>query len=279
MQGASRSSLASLRDVLNERADGANARTLGELADTVFSVVTLFAGSGSLRRTISDPALTSDQKLSLVDNLFAQRLSDDALAIVREVARLRWSSPRDVVDALEAVAVEAALQQAETQGVLDEVEDELFRFERIVESQSGLRAALTDRYLPTERKRELLHRLLDGKVADVSLALIERAALAPRGRTVERVLDEFTELAAARRERLIAHVTSAVALSDEQQEALAEALRREFGRNVRLQVVIDDTLIGGLTVRVGDELIDGSVLRHLGAARRQMSGGSGVRGR
>jgi F-type H+-transporting ATPase subunit delta len=115
--------------------------------------------------------------------------------------------------------------------------------------------------------------LIDGKVADVSAALIERAVLSPRGRTIERVLDDYAELAAKRRERLIAHVTSAIDLSEDQQERLVAALRREFGSDIRLQVVVQPDLIGGLTVRIGDELIDGSVLRHLGAARRQMTGG------
>jgi F-type H+-transporting ATPase subunit delta len=97
--------------------------------------------------------------------------------------------------------------------------------------------------------------------------------VAPRGRTIERVLDDYAQLAAGRRERLIARVTSAVDLTDDQQERLGEALRREFGREIRLEVVVDPSLLGGITVRIGDELIDGSVLRHLGAARRQLTGG------
>jgi F-type H+-transporting ATPase subunit delta len=64
-----------------------------------------------------------------------------------------------------------------------------------------------------------------------------------------------------------------VALDEDQQERLSAALRREFDRDIRLQVVVDPDLIGGLTVRIGDELIDGSVLRHLSVARRQLSGG------
>jgi F-type H+-transporting ATPase subunit delta len=273
MQGASRASLAALRDVLAEQTTSADAATLAKVSDALFAVVTLLVGQGSLRRTLSDPAIGPDAKARVVDSLLAERIDPAALEVVRGVALLRWSEPRDVVDALEALAVEAALQQAESEGVLDEVEDELFRFGRIVDGQHELRAALTDRNLPTARKADLLHRLIDGKVARVSSALIERAVVAPRGRTIERVLDDYAQLAAQRRQRLIAHVTSAVDLSDDQQERLAGALHREFGREIRLQVVVDPSLLGGLTVRIGDELIDGSVLRHLGAARRQLTGG------
>src|SRR3954469_1586965 len=277
MQGASRESLASLRDVLAEQTGSARAVDLERVADTLFEVVTLLADEGAVRRALSDPAIETDAKVGFVDTLFRERLDDTSLELVRETARLRWSSPRDVVDAIEALAVETALQRAEADGVLDEVEDELFRFERIMDSQHELRAALTDRNLPAGRKTDLLHRLLDDKVADVTLALILRAVLLPRGRTVERVLDEFIELAAKRRERLIARVTSAVSLSDDQQSALAEALKREFDRDIRLQLVVDPEIICGLTVRIGDELIDGSVLRHLGAAHRRLTGGSGHR--
>jgi F-type H+-transporting ATPase subunit delta len=275
MQGASRASLASLRDVLAGQV-GSSGTSPDEVAAELFSVVTLLAETGTLRRTLSDPALEADRKVQLVDTLLGQRLGGPALEVMRGLARLRWSEPRDVVDAVEAIAVEAALDRAEAGGVLDEVEDELFRFGRIVDGQPDLRRALTDRSLPTDRKSDLLHRLIDGKVADVSASLIERAVLAPRGRTIERVLDDYAELAARRRERLIAHVTSAVPLDESQQQRLAEALGREFGHDIRLQVVVDPELLGGLTVRVGDELIDGSVLRHLGAAHRQLTGRSRV---
>jgi F-type H+-transporting ATPase subunit delta len=276
MQGASRESLARLRETLGDAAPSAD-RDLQQISDTLFSLVSLFADQGALRRTVSDPGLDADRKVAFVDNLFGNRIDAVALDVLRQAARLRWSAPRDVVDALEALAVEAALQRAEADGVLDEVEDQLFRFERIMDAEPALRAALTDRNLPAERKAQLLRRLLDGKVADVTLSLIDRAVLSPRGRTVERVLDEFTELAAKRRERLIARVTTAVALTDEQQRALGDALRSEFGHAIRLQLVVDPEILGGVTVRIGDELIDGSVLRHLGAAHRHLTGRSGPR--
>lgn len=274
MQGASRESLATLRERLSGLTDDADAAALEQLADELFSVVTLLAGQGGVRRTLSDPALDAERKTRFVDTLFGSRLSAGGLDLLRELARARWSEPRDVVDALEHLAVETALVRAEREEQLDEVEDGLFRFERILAVEPRLRAALTDRLLPGERKLELLHRLLDGKVADVTFWLIERAVLAPRGRTFERVLREFTELAASRRERSLARVTTAVALTDDQQQRLAEALRRAVGRDIRLQVVVDPSLVGGLSVRIGDELIDGSVARQLVEARRRLTGGA-----
>jgi len=272
VQGASRASLAALRERLGELTGDADGESLQQLSDQLFSMVTLFAAQGGIRRTLSDPAIDASRKERFVDSLFGDRVSPTSVELLRQVARTRWSEPRDVVDAVENLAVEAALVRAERDAQLDEVEDGLFRFERILSAQPTLRAALTDRLLPQDRKLQLLHRLLDDKVAEVTFALVERAVLAPRGRTIEKVLRQFSELAASRRERLIARVTSAVPLTEEQQQRLTEALRASTGKDIRLQLLVDPSLIGGLTVRIGDEQIDGSVARHLGEARRRMSG-------
>jgi F-type H+-transporting ATPase subunit delta len=268
VQGPSRDSQAALRDAIRDAAD----RDAQTLSAELFAVVTLLAGNGALRRALSDPGTGAPVKQQVADRLLNGKVSAETLDLVRLAAGSRWSEPRDMVDALEAVAVDAAMSRAESSGNLDEVEDELFRFQRILNAEPALRAALTNRNLPAERRAELLHRLLDGKAADVTVALIERAVLHPRGRTIERVLDEFTAFAAQRRSRRIARVTTAVELTQQQQETLSTALARELGHDVRLQLVVDPTLVGGITVRVGDELLDASVLRQLDAAKRHLTG-------
>jgi F-type H+-transporting ATPase subunit delta len=274
VQGASRGSLAALRERLAELTGDLDDAALQQLSDELFSVVTILAGPGGVRRTLSDPAIDAARKERFVDALFGERVSTTAVELLKQIARSRWAEPRDVVDGLENLAVEVALVRAERDDQLDEVEDGLFRLERILASEHDLRAALTNRLLPDDRKLELLHRLLDDKVAGVTFTLVERAVIAPRGRTLERVLRDYSELAASRRERLIARVTTAVVLSDDQQQRLTEALRSSTGHDVRLQLIVDPNLVGGVTVRIGDEQIDGSVVRHLTEARRQLGGQS-----
>jgi F-type H+-transporting ATPase subunit delta len=271
MQGASRESLSGLRDRLP--ADG----DLAQLSEQLYSVVSLLTVQGSLRRALSDPSAAPYAKVVVVDSLFGSRLAPAALEIVREAARSRWSQSRDLLDSLEELAVDATLGSAESAGQLDEVEDELFRFGRILDAEPTLRAALTDRNMTAGTKSGLLHTLLDGKVSDVTFTLLERAVNEPRGRTIEHALRDLSTLAAQRRERLIAHVTSATPLTADEERDLAAALGRAFDYDVRLQVVVDASLIGGLTVRIGDELIDASVARQLDEARRKLTGRSGPR--
>lgn len=271
MQGASRNSLSALRDLLPSEGD------LTGLSNELYGVVSLLSSQASLRRGLADPSSPSRSKVRVVDRLFASRVGEQAVMLLREAARSRWSQPRDLVDSLEEIAVDAALVAAENDGVLDAVEDELFRFERILSAEPDLRAALTNRSYPAETKRGLLHTLLDGKVNDVTFSLLERAVLEPRGRTIERALHDLSTLAAQRRERLIAHVTSATELTDDEQRDLTAALGRLFEHEVRLQVVVDASLVGGLTVRIGDEIIDASVARQLDEARRKLTGHSGSR--
>jgi F-type H+-transporting ATPase subunit delta len=269
MEGPSRESLRLLRAAVPAKADSR------QLSDELYAVVGLLTAQGSLRRALTDPALEVKRKTAVVDQLLKAQLAAPTIALVKTGVELRWSESRDLVDALEELAVDSALAVAEAAGQLDEVEDELFRFERILDGEAALRAALTDPGLPDDRKRELLHRLLDGKVSDVTYSLLERAVITPRGRTIERVITDLSALTAKRRERLIARVTSAVELSEQEQTDLAAALQRNFGNDIQLQVVVDPELLGGLTVRIGDELIDGSVARQLAEARRRLTGRSG----
>jgi len=187
--------------------------------------------------------------------------------VLKGVVSQRWSSPRDLVDATEVLAVQAALLVAQADGSLDEVEDELFRFSRVVAQDPALRAVLTDRGLPDDRKTALLDGLLGERTRPETQRLVTSLVLAPRGRTLEDGLAEYGRLAAEIRERSVARVTSAIRLTDAQEERLAAALARTLGREVQLQVDVDPAVVGGLVVRVGDEVIDGTTKHHLRAAR------------
>jgi F-type H+-transporting ATPase subunit delta len=101
--------------------------------------------------------------------------------------------------------------------------------------------------------------------------LVTQAALAPRGRSLDRTLEEYSALAAEQRERLVAEVRAATDLSADQRSRLAAALSRAYGHDVHLNLVLDTQVIGGMIVRIGGEQIDASVASRLAETRRGLT--------
>ncbi len=281
MRGISRASLAELKEQLaaalpeTAAAGGAAtsaARSAADLGAELFAVVHLLDREHGLRRALSDPGKQPAEKAAVATALLQGKISPATVDLTAAAVRMRWSSPRDLADALEQLAVIALVASAEAGGKLDDLEDELFRFGRVVDGEPRLRAVLSDPSAPAEGKRELLARLLEGKVTEPTLRLIDEAAQHPRARSLDRSLEEFARLAAERRQRLVAVVRTATELSADHRSRLAAALAAVYGHQVHLNVVVDPGVVGGLSVQVGDELIDGTVASRLEAVRRRLAG-------
>jgi F-type H+-transporting ATPase subunit delta len=273
LQGASRESLdaarARLDDLLGSGAlDNAASTTL---AADLASVAAMLGHEVSLRRLFTDPSRPAAERAELATALLGDKVSASAAATFGELAGSRWSQPRDIATAVEVLAAQVELADAERAGELDSVEDELFRFARIVAAQPTLAEALSER-TPRERRLALVRDLLTGKVTAYTERLVEGLVGDPRGRTVVNGLDELAAMATARRERVIALVRTAAPLTEAQRERLTAVLGRLYGRAVHLNVEMDSTLIAGLTVQVGDEVIDGSVAGRLTEAARRLGG-------
>jgi len=290
MHASSRAALAEVRERLDalarpasgllERAKdrlagtprAASSEDLARLADELFAVARLLEGQPSLRRALSDPSGKPEERAALARRLLSGKVSDAALDLVETMARQRWSRPLDLVEAAETLGVEAALDAADAQGQLDGVEDELFRFGRIVAADPDLSRVLSDRTAPAKGKAELLDRLLAGKVSPVTALLLRNVLTGSHVGTAEVAIERLSETASARRGQSVAHVTSAVALSETQEQRLTQILGRLYGRTIGLQVTVDPEVLGGLVIRVGDEVIDGSVVHQLEAAGRRLTG-------
>ena len=266
MRGISRASIAEVEARLEPlTTDPAAADQLG---NELFAVAGLLASQPALRRALADQSHPASARAALANAVLAGKVGDDTISLVDAVAAAHWSVPGDLTDAVEQLAVQAIVAAAEAENRLDDLEDELFRFGRIVASAPELRIALTNPFLSADAKRQLLSELLADRVTPESLRLITEAAVSPLGRSLDVSLDEYARLAARRRERLVAEVHVAVPLSDDQRTRLAAALATAYGHQVHLNVVVDPRVAGGMTVRIGDELIDGSVASRLAVARR-----------
>ncbi|HET7141304.1 MAG TPA: F0F1 ATP synthase subunit delta [Candidatus Limnocylindria bacterium] len=264
MRGPSRASLTEAK----ERLAALGGRVTASLGDELFGVTDLLQAQSALRRVLADPARAPRARAELASALLAGKISEDAVTLVAEAAASRWSLPGDLVDAIEQIAVLAVVADAERAGTLDDVEDDLFRFGRVVSTEPRLRIALSNPFAPAELKDRLVHSLLDGKVGSQTLTLVTQAALHPRGRSLDSGLAEYARLAAEQRQRLVAVARVATDLSPAQRDRLAVALSRAYGRDVHLNIVLDPEVIGGMSIRVGDEQIDGSVASRLAGLRR-----------
>lgn len=272
MRGASRDSLSAARERLEELARAGDPSELATAGDGLFAVGALLEREGALRRALADPSLPGKTKTELARRLFGEALPEPALVVLDGAVSARWSRPADLLDALDELGATALLIVAEATGELDDVEDELFRFARIVDREPALLMALTDQGLPLDHKRDLVHALLEGRSRPATLRLVDEVVAHPRGRTLDRALEDYAELAAQRRARLVATVRVAVPLTEAQEERLSAGLAREFGHQVQLQVEVDPSVLGGVHVKVGDSVLDGTVAGRLTEARRRLAG-------
>ncbi|MBT2509967.1 F0F1 ATP synthase subunit delta [Streptomyces sp. ISL-98] len=271
MNGASREALAAARERLDALTDNTSvdaAKLAGELA----AVTALLDREVSLRRVLTDPSQAGEAKAGLAARVLSGQVGGETADLVSGMVRARWSRSRDLVDAIEVLADTADLTAAQQAGALDNVEDEVFRFGRIVSSSTELRAALTDRVATAAAKGELLRSLLGGKAHAVTERIIVRLVTQPRGRSLEAGLESISKVAAERRDRMVAVVTSAVPLTDQQKQRLGGALAKLYGRQMHLNLDVDPEVLGGIQVRVGDEVINGTIAERLEEATRRMAG-------
>ena len=271
LQGASRESLKAARETL-----GALIRSgdtdLPAVSDDLFSLTALLDRELPLRRALTDPSRDGDARVGLARAVLGEHVGGATADLLAWVVRARWSAPRELATALELLAVEAQVAAAEKAGRLDAVEDELFRIARSVAGAPELRSALSDTAAPVANRASLIEGLLEGRTSEETRRLVRQAVVAPRGRTFDRTVELYGQVAADRRSRLVATVTASAPLTEEQRSRLSAVLRRIYGHEVHLNVQLDEDIVGGIRVEIGDEVIDGSVLSRLDEARRRLVG-------
>jgi len=269
MKASSRQSLAAARNALEKKL------TSAEIAATtsrdLLAMVVVFDSNISLSRALTDRSRSVADKSELIKRVFANSVSEVTLSFALELIALRWSSPSDLVSAIERLGIETDAAAAEKSNSLDRLEEELFSFTQTVRKSPELRAALNDRARTGARKSDLIASLLKGKSLEATVRLIGALVDHPRGRNVDAVMADLADAIAARKSRTIAHVKSAVVLTQDQVDRIAQSLTAQIGTQVRVNVEIDATVVGGLNIRFGDEVIDGSIATRIGSAQRLLA--------
>ncbi|MDQ3985554.1 MAG: ATP synthase F1 subunit delta [Actinomycetota bacterium] len=173
-------------------------------------------------------------------------------------------------DSLVRGYAEALFRVVQAEGELDRVEDELFRFGKVLESNHELKQALSDQSIDKVQRAKILDELLSDKVSPHTLGLLSFVVEQGRGRQLPQILSELTDIAAEARKHVVAEVRSAVPLKDKQRDQLARALSKATGKNVEVKVLIDPSVIGGVVAKIGETIIDGTIRRRLEQLKEQV---------
>lgn len=269
MYAASREASSRSREALRAALTGSDsvAATTGS---ELFAVVAVLDDQRSLRVALADVSVPGSARAELSERVFGGKVSVATQAVLTTAVAQDWSRTSDLVATLVLLGQEALLESAANAGRLDAVEDELFRLGRIIADNPDLEQALSDRAKPFAAKRELLTRLLTGKAEPVTVSLAEQV-VTREGTRIGPAFDELSDLAASRRDQIVAHVRAAIVLTPPQRERLSASLQRIYGKPVTVHVQVDTSLLSGLVVRIGDDVIDGSAVGRLERLRRELA--------
>jgi ATP synthase F0 subunit b/ATP synthase F1 delta subunit len=273
MRSASRWSLRNLSDRFAVLAKDLDQKGLSTLSSELVAVAKMLDREIVVTRYLTLPAEDAAPRARLIERLLSGKVGDATLDVLRTAVSERWSANSDLVDAIEHVSRQALLEVAERDDQVDEVEDQLFRFSRILDAQPRLAILLGDYSVPVERRVGLLRNVLDAAssgVNSIAVALLSQTVELLRGQPAEEAVLFLAEVAVARRGEVVAQVSAAAELSAAQATRLTEVLSRIYGHPVTVQLQIDAALLGGLLIAVGDEVIDGTLSSRLIAAEAQL---------
>lgn len=273
MRSSSRVALVNLTERFTTVAKDLDNKALSALSSELVSVAQMLDREIVVTRYLTVPAEDAGPRVRLIERLLSGKVGDVTLEVLRAAVSERWSANSDLIDALEHLSRQALLEVAERENKVDEVEEQLFRFSRILDVQPRLAILLGDYAVPVEGRVGLLRKVLDSAsitVNPIVAALLTQTVELLRGRPAEEAVQFLAEVAVARRGEVVAQVSAAADLSDAQRSRLTEVLSRIYGHPVSVQLQIDTELLGGLLIAVADEVIDGTLASRLAAAEAQL---------
>ncbi|OCB26462.1 F0F1 ATP synthase subunit B/delta [Mycobacterium malmoense] len=273
MRSASRRAVVSLVERFGDIAKNLDNKTLSAVSSELVSVAEMLDREIVVTRYLTVPAEDAAPRVRLIERLVSGKVADATLDVLRLAVSERWSANSDLSAAIEHISRQALLEVAERENKVDDVEDQLFRFSRILDTQPRLAILLGDYAVPVEGRINLLRKVLDsatGSVDPIVVSLLTQTVRLLRGESAEEAIQFLVEVAVARRGEIVAQVAAAADLSDAQRSRLTEVLGRIYGHPVTVQLQISQELLGGLLISVADEVIDGTLASRLAAAQAQL---------
>lgn len=263
MGSATRSALESARAALDatKGVDLAAGRQLLAAGRTM-------GASSQLLGALSNPSGSPEGTAALVDEVFAE-LDRPARTLLQSMVASRWSSGGDLLAGIEEVGIRAIASTVEGESLL---EAELFEFGRAVTSEPELELALGSKRGTAEAKLALVTELLGARASAHSLEIASHLVRQPRGRRIGELIRSAVAIAADTAGKGIATVSSARPMTIAQRDAVAASVAARYGREHVINEIIDPSLIGGVRVQVGNEVIDGSIASRLADMKLQLAG-------
>jgi F-type H+-transporting ATPase subunit delta len=152
------------------------------------------------------------------------------------------------------------------------VEEELHEIERLYGKNAEMKEFINNPRIKAEGKKDALDELLGDKLSRVTLNHMHLIVDQERGRMLPAIAEEYYRLAGEARAKITAELITAVPVSDDTRQKLSEELGRASKKDVYLRARVDESILGGAIVRIGDKVLDGSVRNKLNQLRKQMVG-------
>lgn len=238
-------------------------------ASDLFQVADLLTEQPMLRRSLSDPSAKPEQRQDLAARLFDGKVAPSAMQVVTGAVGHTWGSPHRFVRGIERQAVRLALRTAQTEGQLDAVTAKFDTVSDAVLLTPELNDILRDRAVPLAQKQKLVTSLAKNALP-VTRQLLTRA-VDGGARGFQLAVVSYLDMAAELTQRTIVKVRVAKALDDGRVARLQRALETQAGRSVLLQIDVDPSVLGGMSVQIDDEVIESTVAARLDDARRQLT--------
>ncbi|MEY4313159.1 MAG: hypothetical protein RLZZ319_668 [Actinomycetota bacterium] len=219
----------------------------------------------ALRAALANPVADAKAKAALVDAVLGT-IDATAKTLLHAIVAERWSSVDDLLAGIEEIGIRVIAE-----GSNDSIEAELFAVGRAAQSNPELELALSAKRGGAEAKRALVGAILKG-ASDSTTEIVRHLVSQPRGRRIRALLSGAQAIVADQNGRGVATVTVATAIDADQAKRIAAVLRARYGRDHHMDVIVDESILGGFTVQVGDDTIDASIRSRLTELSSKLAG-------
>ena len=237
-------------------------------ARALFGAVDALASSKPLASAFAERGVGADAKRALAERVFGAKVGGAGLRVLTTALTQNWESENDLLSGVQEAAIRSI---AQTTGAHDQLGSELDAFLETVSSNGELELTLSSRLSDGKGKVDLVNRLFASRLGDDTLRVVRSLVQNPFGRRVRRAITWARSIVADQANRQVAVVTVARELPAAQLERLKAGLSARFGREVAVNQVIDPSVLGGMRIEFGDELIDDTAVARLKQLRLQLA--------